>query len=459
MPFNGTGTFVRLENWTNDANANLPISATKFDIEDNDFASGFGLCLTRDGQGTPSGPLTWTQALTIAKASDGTAFTVIRSGGANNPGLQVQLTDASSLVTLNQPLAAGGLAIAVNGVVGATFIGAQQQQQVGTAPLPSYSFTGDPNTGLYWIGADDLGIAVGGVVVGDFGVNTHNFWNTSVAAQCNFQLTNTNTVAGNDIRLVLNAGSSSVALFCTNQNGTATITGGAATAAATLRTLGTTMPLQFGTNNILRASVDGNGRWVFAAPSITGSSAYTFNGINTNNSMLIQAGAGAGGAFGLAINAGTNTADYALQVKDQSNTTIYFRILGTGEAYTLAPTTATSPPAGTFQIGFLDVPQNIQNAAYGFVLSDRGKHVYHTSGSAHVYTIPANASVAFPIGTTISIVNELGAGVVTLNITTDTLEWFPSGTVGSGRTLAVNSLATILKVTATKWVLTGVGIS
>ena len=112
MPFNGSGTFVRTQNWTNDANNNLPISATKFDNEDNDFAGGLSLCLTRDGQGVPSVPLTWTQPLTINVAADGADLKVGRTGGANNPQLQLTLADATG-ATINLSTAQTlGLAIA-----------------------------------------------------------------------------------------------------------------------------------------------------------------------------------------------------------------------------------------------------------------------------------------------------------------------------------------------------------
>lgn len=113
MPFNGSGTFVRLTNWTNDATNNLPISATKFDLEDNDFASGFGLCLTRDGQGKPTGPLTWTQSLAVNLGADGTPISIGRTGGANNPALQFQVADATG-ATINLTTAQA-LAIAIQG--------------------------------------------------------------------------------------------------------------------------------------------------------------------------------------------------------------------------------------------------------------------------------------------------------------------------------------------------------
>lgn len=113
MPYNGSGTFVRLNNWTNDANSNLPISATKFDNEDTDFASGLSLCLTRDGQGAPTTALTWTQPLTLNRTTDGSIFTVGRTGGSNNPSLQASVTDGTG-ITLNLTTAQQ-LALAIQG--------------------------------------------------------------------------------------------------------------------------------------------------------------------------------------------------------------------------------------------------------------------------------------------------------------------------------------------------------
>lgn len=69
--------------------------------------------------------------------------------------------------------------------------------------------------------------------------------------------------------------------------------------------------------------------------------------------------------------------------------------------------------------------QNSISANYTLVLSDgHGKHIFHPSTDAtdRVITVPANASVAFPTGTKIPIVNQVGAGKITVGITTDTLQ-------------------------------------
>lgn len=103
---------------------------------------------------------------------------------------------------------------------------------------------------------------------------------------------------------------------------------------------------------------------------------------------------------------------------------------------------------------------NSQSAAYTLALADAEALLLHPSAdtTARTWTIPANASVAFPIGTTIRIVNQNAAGVLTIAITTDTMRLAGAGTTGS-RTLAANGVATIEKLTATEWIISGTGLT
>lgn len=52
MPFNGSGVFTRLYNWTNDAAANIKIRADRSDNELDGIATGLSTCITKDGQTT-----------------------------------------------------------------------------------------------------------------------------------------------------------------------------------------------------------------------------------------------------------------------------------------------------------------------------------------------------------------------------------------------------------------------
>ena len=110
-------------------------------------------------------------------------------------------------------------------------------------------------------------------------------------------------------------------------------------------------------------------------------------------------------------------------------------------------------------VPFRNIPQNSQSAAYTLVASDAGKHIFHPVGdnNARTFTIPANSSVAYPIGTAITFINMAVANV-TIAITTDTLTLSPAGTTGS-RTLATNGSATCIKITSTEWLISGSGLT
>jgi len=106
-----------------------------------------------------------------------------------------------------------------------------------------------------------------------------------------------------------------------------------------------------------------------------------------------------------------------------------------------------------------EIRQNPQSSNYTLVLADANKQITDSSGSGSTltWTIPANASVAFPIGTTIVFVTSTLAPR-NIAITSDTLRWLPSGGTGT-RLLTINGLATAMKIAATEWIITGVGLS
>lgn len=130
--------------------------------------------------------------------------------------------------------------------------------------------------------------------------------------------------------------------------------------------------------------------------------------------------------------------------------------LGTPSSGTLTNCTAD----GTDAVGFKNIPQNSKSASYTLVASDAGKHIFHPSAdtTARTWTIPANASVPYTVGTAITFINQTSAGVITISITSDTMRLAGTGTTGS-RTLAANGIATAVKVTATEWIISGTGLT
>ena len=107
-------------------------------------------------------------------------------------------------------------------------------------------------------------------------------------------------------------------------------------------------------------------------------------------------------------------------------------------------------------VGFRTVPQNIQSISYVTVAADSGKHIFTSTGSI-TFTIAANASVAYPIGTAITFVNT-NASSISIAITSDTMTLAGTTTTGT-RTLAQNGVATALKVGATSWLISGTGLT
>ena len=89
--------------------------------------------------------------------------------------------------------------------------------------------------------------------------------------------------------------------------------------------------------------------------------------------------------------------------------------------------------------------------------SDAGKHIYMTTTSGQTLTIPANGTVAFPVGTTIVVVNANTIST-SIAITTDTLRLANSTSTGT-RTLASNGMCTLLKIASTEWIASGNGLT
>jgi hypothetical protein len=132
---------------------------------------------------------------------------------------------------------------------------------------------------------------------------------------------------------------------------------------------------------------------------------------------------------------------------------------------TKVPTTTTvngHALSGNVTVTNTDLPvaQNSQSANYTTILGDGGGHLYHPGAdtTARTWTIDSNANVAYPIGTTITFVNDLSAGVITIAITSDTLVLAGPGSTGS-RTLAAGGMAVALKITATRWIINGGGLT
>jgi len=132
-----------------------------------------------------------------------------------------------------------------------------------------------------------------------------------------------------------------------------------------------------------------------------------------------------------------------------TNNTEQLRILATGGI-----TSANLADA----VGYKGTPLNEQSTAYTLVIGDQGKSIVHpiSDNNARTFTIPANGSVAYPVGTTITFINMINT--LTISINTDTMYLAGPGTTGS-RTLAAYGMATAVKLTSTTWIISGNGLT
>jgi hypothetical protein len=193
--------------------------------------------------------------------------------------------------------------------------------------------------------------------------------------------------------------------------------------------------------------------------TLTGSRTVTLADGNTT----LQTGTMAVTGTGLNQFASTTSAQLAGVISDETGSgslvfatspSLVTPVLGTPTSGTLSNCTVD----GTDAVGFRNTPINSQSAAYTLVLADSGKTILHpiADDNARTFTIPANSSVVYPVGTVLTFVNLINT--VTIAITSDTMYLAGPGTTGS-RTLAAYGVATAVKVASTTWVISGNGLT
>ena len=108
------------------------------------------------------------------------------------------------------------------------------------------------------------------------------------------------------------------------------------------------------------------------------------------------------------------------------------------------------------------LPQNQQSdsADYTLQLSDAGKHVLKDEGDGYSVVVPTNSSVAFPIGTVVTIVSG-NSWTYIYPADGNTTEVWGAGynQTSTAWYIPNNSMATLLKIGTDKWMLSGAGLA
>lgn len=270
----------------------------------------------------------------------------------------------------------------------------------------------------------------------------------------------TSTALGGSISVGTVTSVAALTLGTTGTDLSSTVATGTTTPVITLN-----VPTASATNRGALSSTDWSTFNNKQAALVSGSNIKTVNGTSLLGSgdvgtiSVAYGGTGATSLTGVVIGNGTSafttvTAPSGAIVGTTDTQNLTNKTMTTGNTLDAGTSVSDTGTIAANSPGFRGLPQNSQTASYTLALADAGKHISITTGGV---VIPANGSVAFPVGTAISIYNNSGSNQ-TISITTDTLRQAGTANTGS-RTLAQYGLATCVKVSSTTWVISGAGIS
>lgn len=152
----------------------------------------------------------------------------------------------------------------------------------------------------------------------------------------------------------------------------------------------------------------------------------------------------------------TNTTYWSVLASKGSDGTVTLDTAQTLTNKTISASNNTlTGPDGSTQVGYINAPQSTNTT---LALTDQGKHVYFTGGSTATLSVPTNASVAFPTGTTILVVNNNSGNLTIQNATSGVTFQLANGATGN-RTVATKGLATLLYVGSDTWYVSGAGVT
>jgi len=169
------------------------------------------------------------------------------------------------------------------------------------------------------------------------------------------------------------------------------------------------------------------------------------------NKVLGRATAGTGAAEELSIGTALSISGGTLAVTTVPAANGGTGLTSPGTSGNVLTSNGTGWTSSALPVSAVAYPQNSQSTNYTLVLSDAGKQIFHPASDANVrtFTIPANSSVAFPIGTVVLFTVENSGTQVNVAITSDTLV-NGDGILGT-QVVPPNNTLMCIKVSATKW--------
>ena len=379
--------------------------------------------------------------LNIATALTGaTSQTVSIATGSNTGTKTINIGTGGNTTNLQLGVAGSG----VTTISSSTVVGSAATQTLYNTVATTLNFAGAA-TALN-IGSTTGTITLNGpTVVGS--QTTQNLYNTVATTVNEFGAATTinvatNAASGTTWTLGNSANTNTLTVAGGTSSGTDSITSTVTTGVINLFTGLTTGTLNIATGGASAVVIGG-----------TGSTVTVGNGLTVVGAFNSTATAGV-----TAVN--FNTEQLTLTgnriATTVTNSNLELECNGTGGVVinNVAPATTASTATS---VGYLGIPASTVTTTNTLTIADAGEHVYvNTSGQT--ITIPANSSVSYPVGTTLTFIAGPSSSTVTIAITTDTMYLAGTGTTGS-RTLAAHGMATAVKVASTTWYINGTGLT
>lgn len=165
------------------------------------------------------------------------------------------------------------------------------------------------------------------------------------------------------------------------------------------------------------------------------------------DSGVVQVNTGTGLTGGPIVSTGTISIDNTVVTLTGTQTLTNKTVTGLNSG-----STVKDSAGNLYGFGFRTMPQS-SNTSGTLVLSDSAKHLYLTGN----VTVPPNSSVAFEIGTVISVISNATALVIQAGSGV-TLKLANSTSTGN-RSVASNGVATMIKVATDTWYVVGLGVT
>lgn len=410
MAFNGSGVFQRLYNWVTDRDNSIKIRADRMDAEMDGFATGLSNCVTKDGQTSITANI---------------PFNTYKATGLGNP---TAAQDAATKTYVDSPKdgthrivntsdATKKIAFDASGITTGNTRTISMIDADGTIPTSAQLAKVDYLTVTQGVDLDQMetdiaALANGMVYKGNWDASGGSFPGSGSAQTGWFY---TVSVGGTVDSVTFVAGDR---LIATTDNASTS------TYAANWTQVDATDAVQ---------SVAG------LTGSIAASSLRSALNVEDGADVTDAANVNAAGAV---MNSDTSTAAMGFVIDEDD----------------MASNSATKVPTQQ------SVRQRIADAvevtainaqtdtAHTLVIGDRGQTVTMDNGSANTLTIPTNASVAFDVGTVVTVI-QLGAGVTT--ITGDTGVTVNGVSAGSGDISDRYGGVSLLKVATDTWIASG----